>query len=107
MTYHPMDAAPKLLHVWLVWGEKLTSLPEEELTDVLSLKRHLQTLCGMSRFRQRLLHQGTPLADNVKLASFINDIQLVLLPFVHLSLEQATELQWLGELCGGHAATAC
>ncbi|CAE7828862.1 ANKHD1 [Symbiodinium sp. CCMP2592] len=93
MTYHPMDPAHQLLHVWLISGEKVISLPEEELTDVLSLKRHLQTLCGMPRFRQRLLHEGTPLADDVKLGSFIKDIQLLLLPFAHMSHEQTTELQ--------------
>ena len=93
MVQHPRDAAQHLLHIWLVSGEKLASLREEQLTDVLSLKRHLQTLCGKSRFRQRLLHHGTPLADNVKLCSLITDIQLVLLPFVHLTHEQETSLQ--------------
>ncbi|CAE7845594.1 ANKHD1, partial [Symbiodinium microadriaticum] len=93
MVQHPKTAAQQLLHVWLVSGEKLASLCEEQVTDVLSLKRHLQTVCGKSRFRQRLLHHGTPLADNVKLCSFITDIQLVLLPFVHLTRDQETSLQ--------------
>ena len=49
----------------------------EELSDVQSLKEHLQTICGLPpRFRQKLLHHGEALEDDVALDSPI-DVNLI------------------------------
>ncbi|CAE7354943.1 AKT1 [Symbiodinium pilosum] len=73
-----------MLRVWLTSGEEVASLPVENLTDVKNLKLHLQGLCGLTRFRQRLLHEGVPLYDTVTL-DVPMDLQLVLLPFTDAS----------------------
>ncbi|CAE7945267.1 Ank1 [Symbiodinium sp. KB8] len=80
-----------MLHVWKVSGEELAIIPVEELGSVRSLKQQLQCLCGVPRFRQRLLVDGAALADDVILDSPIH-VQLVLLPFADISVEQQPEL---------------
>eukprot|EP00439_Symbiodinium_sp_Y106_P016921 s6313_g2.t1 len=90
---HPQESRASILHVWLVSGEKLTSLPTEGLADVRALKRHLQEFCGTPRFRQRLLHNGRNLADDVALCTLATDIQLLLLPFVSLSIQDSSALR--------------
>ena len=77
-----------MLRVWRLSGEQLASVPTEELTDGKALKRHLQVQCGLSRFRQELLHNGTVLNDETSLQSPL-DLQLVLLPFSSTSQPQA------------------
>ncbi|CAE7383708.1 ANKRD50 [Symbiodinium natans] len=57
---------------------KTTTDEYSEIKDVQALKRHLQGLCGLPRFRQRVLHQGTELKDDAKLESF-TEVQLVAL----------------------------
>ena len=52
-----------MLCIWQASGSQLASIPVENVTDVLSLKRHLGSLCGVSRFRQRLLQDGEVLKD--------------------------------------------
>ena len=82
-----------MLRVWKASGEQLAAIPTEELLNVQSLKKHLHGLCGLPRFRQRLLHNNT-LEDDMFLASLPSppDLQLVLLPFADASAEQAKEL---------------
>ncbi|CAE7828791.1 mask [Symbiodinium sp. CCMP2592] len=92
MAQHQKEAPPLLLDVWLLSGEKLTSVHTAELTDVRSLKRHLQTLCGKSRFCQRLLHETVNVDDDTMLTSLSTNVQLVLLPFERLSNEQNAAL---------------
>ena len=69
-----------MLCVWSAAGQELASVPVAELTDVRSLKRYLQGICGVTRFRQRLLDKHDTLDDMLKLDS-PGDLQLVLLPF--------------------------
>ncbi|CAE7268456.1 Kidins220, partial [Symbiodinium sp. CCMP2456] len=63
----------------------------EELTDVQTLKVHLEKSCGVPRFRQRLLSQQSILADDHCLDLPVH-VQLVLLPFCSASWEQRREL---------------
>ncbi|CAE7314141.1 ANK2, partial [Symbiodinium sp. CCMP2456] len=76
-----------MLSIWQASGNKLTSFPVEEVAnmcDVKNLKKRLTKLCGASRFRQRLLRDGTILNDNVLLTEPA-DLHLVLLPFCRSS----------------------
>ena len=77
-----------MLHIWKASGEELATVPVEEF-DVLSLKQHLQPLCGASRFRQRLLHGEENLSDDIRLDAPM-DLQLVLLPFIDATDEEGT-----------------
>ncbi|CAE7351774.1 Ank1 [Symbiodinium natans] len=79
-----------MLHVWKVSGDELVAIPVEELSNVRILKQRLQTLCGLARFRQRLLVDSATLADNAILDCL--NVQLVLLPFADVSAEQQPEL---------------
>ncbi|CAE7803768.1 Ank2, partial [Symbiodinium microadriaticum] len=79
-----------MLNIWQASGNKLTSFPVEELAnvfDVKHLKRRLSKVCGASRFRQRLLQDGTILQDSACLIQPIEpqDLHLVLLPFCRSS----------------------
>ena len=86
------DSPAQLLRVWQISGQELVAIPVEELSDVRSLKRHLQKTCGLPpRFRQRLLHDGEALEDDVLLDSPI-DVNLAILPLVASAAEQANEL---------------
>ena len=58
----------------------MASIPVAELTDVRSLKRYLQGIVGVTRFRQRFLDKHDTLDDMLKLDSPA-DLQLVVLPF--------------------------
>ena len=80
-----------MLHVWLPSGEELASVPAENLTDVKSLKQHLHSLCGLPRFRQRLLCERDPVDDHASLHVPM-DVQLILLPFAEATLEQRNEM---------------
>ncbi|CAE7853601.1 ANK1, partial [Symbiodinium necroappetens] len=80
-----------MLRVWLASGALLVSVPVEELSDVKSLKRNLQLLCKVPRFRQRLLHQGVALDDKERL-ELPTDVHLVMLPFASATEEQRDEL---------------
>eukprot|EP00439_Symbiodinium_sp_Y106_P025171 s1938_g3.t1 len=71
-----------MLSIWQASGNKLASFPVEEVTNVCDAKKRLSKLCGASRFRQRLLRDGTILNDNVCLTEPA-DLHLVLLPYCH------------------------
>ena len=71
-------ASSQLLRVWTASGKELVALPVEEFGTVKALKRRLQSLCGLPRFQQRLLHEGTDLDDDFRFAGAL-DLQLVLL----------------------------
>ena len=76
-----------MLNIWQASGNKLTSFPVEELanvSDVKHLKRRLSKVCGASRFRQRLLRDGTILQDSAIVIE-PQDLQLVLLSFCRSS----------------------
>ena len=81
-----------MLHVRLLSGEVVTSIPVEELSDVRDLKRRLNQLHGLpSRFRQRLLLNDGTLEDADKLEAPL-DLHLVILPFADVSRSQVNEL---------------
>ena len=86
-----------MLHVWKVSGELFSAVPLETVNDVRSLKLHLQKLCGVPRFRQRLLHDGMFMDEGFKLDSHM-DVQLVLQPYCDASQEQ---LEGLANACSG------
>ncbi|CAE7761000.1 warA [Symbiodinium sp. CCMP2456] len=71
-------ASSQLLRVWTASGKELVALPVEEIATAKALKRRLQSLCGLPRFQQRLLHEGTDLDDDFRFAGSL-DLQLVLL----------------------------
>ena len=81
-----------MLHVWQASGKEIAAIGLEELHDVRTLKTHLQSLCGVPRFRQMLLHNGRSLDEDFKLDSCL-DVQLVLLSFpCEASAESGDEL---------------
>ena len=86
------DDSP-MLHVWKASGDELAAVPMADVSDVRALKRHLQKLCGHSRFRQRLLLCGEILADEARLTSASDlDLQLVLMPFAPANAWQVRQL---------------
>ncbi|CAE7232853.1 Ank3 [Symbiodinium sp. CCMP2456] len=88
-----------MLHVWRASGEEICAVPVAELTDVRALKRRLHRLCGVPRFRQKLLvWNGGLMADDVLLQSPM-DLQLILLPFAEASEEDIDDL--IGASDGG------
>ena len=81
-----------MLHIRMLSGEEVTSIPVEEVSTVQELKRRLHQLHGLPpRFRQRLLCQGSMMDDADKLDSSL-DLELVLCPFSGASLTQREEL---------------
>ena len=80
---------PRLLRVLKLSGEELATIPVEELSDVRSLKQHLQKTSGLPpRFRQKLLRDGVALDDAMVLDSPM-DLNLVVLPLLKSDAEQA------------------
>ncbi|CAE7466668.1 Ank2, partial [Symbiodinium microadriaticum] len=70
---------------------EVAALPPEEVGDVRSLKRYLQDLCGVPRFRQRLITDGRALEDDGRRLE-AGDLQLVLLAFGEASEAGAADL---------------
>ena len=70
-----------MLRVHSVSGAELLAMPVEEALTVRALKERLQNLCGLPRFRQRLLHHTEILSDDALLKAPM-DLRLVLLSFV-------------------------
>ena len=92
----PHFSAPptSMLHIRMISGEELTSMPVEEVSSVRDVKRRLQGLHGLPpRFRQRLLLQGSnrKLDDADEVASPL-DLQLVVLSFSSPSPTQVDQL---------------
>ena len=81
-----------MLRVTMLSGEQVVSIPVMELTDVRSLKQQLHRLHNFpTRFRQRLLHDGSPLGDDAKLDS-ITDLELLLLSYHPTSQSEEDQL---------------
>ncbi|CAE7305917.1 ANKRD50 [Symbiodinium natans] len=95
-----------MLNIMLLSGQHLTSLPLAELSDVKALKQRLHQEHGLPpRFRQRLLQDGHPLDDAVKLLARLEtdetamDLQILIVAFSEVSEEQRQELNnaaWFG-----------
>ena len=84
-------ARDDVLHVYnAVSGDEWATVSTEEFPTVDGLKLYLEGLCGVSRFRQRLLRGDTTLQDDAMLGS--SDLRLVLQPFAKTSKRQANEL---------------
>ena len=68
-----------MLHVRMLSGDPVSSIPAAVLSDVKSLKQRPHRLHSITtRFRQRLFHEGSLLQDAADLGS-IRDLQLLLL----------------------------
>ena len=80
-----------MLRVWWTSGEELAALPVEQLSTVRALKQDLHKLCGVPRFRQRLIHDDKSLSDSACLDAAI-DVQLLLQPFALPSTEETRSL---------------
>ncbi|CAE7311642.1 ANK1, partial [Symbiodinium necroappetens] len=87
----PPGTPEKTLRVFQTSGEELASICADDVGSVQELKRRLDGLCGVPRFRQRLLHEGVVLEDAMSLESSM-DVQLVLLNFCEATEEQEEEL---------------
>ena len=74
-----------MLHVWRPSGEQAACIAISKVSRVHELKQHLDTLLGVPRFRQRIVHEDVALDDDAQLAS-ITDVQLVVL---HISEKDA------------------
>ena len=86
------EAPSRMLRVRMLSGEEVASLPVEEVSNVLELKRRLHQLHGLPpRFRQRLLLQGANLDDAHTFDSPL-DLDLVLQPFSSVCQTQLDEL---------------
>ncbi|CAE7273889.1 caiap [Symbiodinium pilosum] len=87
----PPQHTVDMLRVYMPSGEMLVAVPVEELSTVKALKQKVQSIGGLPRFRQRLLHGGTVLKDDFRLESPL-DLQLVVLNYVAASDAQGNEL---------------
>ena len=87
LQHLPGDTVCQMLHVWSTAGQEVASIPVAELIDVRNLKLYLQGVCGVTRFRQKLLAKHGPLDDALKLESPA-DLQSVLLPFSKASTQE-------------------
>ncbi|CAE7470449.1 Ank2, partial [Symbiodinium sp. KB8] len=64
-----------------------------EMACVRALKRHLSSFCGCPRFKQRILRDGTLLADDTKLEVLAEQtLELVLLEFLPTAESEVQEL---------------
>jgi len=78
----------EMLHVWKASGEELAVVKLEDFREVRDLKRHLQGLCGLPRFRQRLVSKSLGILEDDDTLDSPMDLQLVLLDFASASQEQ-------------------
>ena len=76
--------------MWTTAGEALATLPVADVKSVRALKKRLHRLCGHSRFRQRLIHNGCVLEDSDRLNGLAApiDLQIVLLPYFNACSDQ-------------------
>ena len=92
-----------MLRVFKTSGQEVLAVNYDEFVEmvssnnepvrVLDVKRHLQPLCGQSRFKQRLLlPNGEMLCDKIELKG-PTDLQLVFQTFEEASDEQVLALQ--------------
>ncbi|CAE7500026.1 mask [Symbiodinium necroappetens] len=77
-----------MLHIWKASGEELAAVKLEDFREVRDLKRHLQGLCGLPRFRQRLVSKSLGILEDDDTLDSPMDLQLVLLDFASASQEQ-------------------
>ncbi|CAE7547529.1 Fem1aa [Symbiodinium natans] len=80
-----------MIHVRRVSGEKVAEFPADQLSTVLVLKQRLQQICGLPRFRLRLLRGDAALFDANELAPGMH-LTLVVLPLAEVSEARKREL---------------
>ena len=80
-----------MLHIWTVSGEEVV-IEKDGLSDVRTVKQHLQSKRALSQFRLRLLHDGRDLHDDCAVVDLPEGLQMVVLPFLEASDEQVLEL---------------
>ncbi|CAE7698985.1 ANKRD50 [Symbiodinium sp. CCMP2592] len=85
-----------MIRVWKASGESAATIPSELVSDVRSLKEHLHELCGVPRFRQRLLQESCVLEDAARVSSDV-DVQLVVLPFTRKRVDLAAAVGYESE----------
>ncbi|CAE7357526.1 Ankrd17 [Symbiodinium sp. CCMP2592] len=85
------EGSAKMLRIWTASGREVV-LAKDDVSDVRTLKQRLQSKFKLSRFRQRLVHDGRSLDDECAAVDLPDDLQLVLLSFSEASEEQALEL---------------
>ncbi|CAE6958332.1 TANC2 [Symbiodinium natans] len=71
-----------MIRVWRVSGQELTSMAQEQVRDVGTLKGCLSRLHGFPPRLQQLLHDGRILEDAEALTAPV-DVQLLLKPILH------------------------
>ena len=98
----PAAVLPDTLHVWTVSGEEIVT-SADIAGDVRSLKQQLHKRFNVSRFRQRLVHEGRSLDDDSFAKDLPTDLQLVFLPYASVSEEQEEELILAASV--GHVAS--
>ncbi|CAE7828785.1 ANKRD50 [Symbiodinium sp. CCMP2592] len=89
-----------MLRVYRASGDLLAEFTQEDLQKLANadkcpgyvLKRHLQTLCGQLRFKQRLLKEGSAVQSDDAFLEPPLDLTLVLVPFATASTAQIDEL---------------
>ncbi|CAE7449432.1 unnamed protein product, partial [Symbiodinium necroappetens] len=81
-----------MLHVLIPSGEKLAAIPSPDLSTVRNLKHDLQKICGVPHFRQKILHEGKALEEDVHLDASMESVLLVLAAFCDASEEEIKEL---------------
>ena len=90
-----------MLRIRTVWGEELGILDlarflgslNGDTHPVRALKRHLQSMCGLSRFRQRLLFPGDDVCQDDDHTLRPGEVQVVLLNFCPASDVEAEALR--------------
>ena len=64
--------------VFASFSEELTSIPCKEVSTARDKKVHLQPFCGVPRFRQWLIHNGTEMCDKVRVDRICEAVGAVL-----------------------------
>ena len=78
-----------MLRVWDMAGRELLALPQEDVSNVLELRGHIQQHCRVSRFR--IVCGSSILVDSDKLHT-VMDVQLVQMPCAHTTRQHAYEM---------------
>ena len=85
--HHP----PGMLHVLIPSGEDLAAIPAADLSTVRNLKHDLHKISGVPPFRQKILHEGKVLEEDVHLDASMESVLLVSLAFRDASEEEIEE----------------
>ena len=93
------DPSSEMVRVRWVSGKDLARIPDGELTDVESLKKHLRVETGVPRCLQQLVHEGRKLDDTEEIGEGM-EVQLIL----HLSCVESVGRELQDAAANGHVA---